>query len=81
MSINLNSSCSTGATENPSVPSPAEAGGDFPADPQSLDWHAVPYEQRTEQELYERARKLRIPGRSKMNKQQLIEALRKPQWS
>jgi hypothetical protein len=26
----------------PSVPSPAEAGGDFPADPQSLDWHAVP---------------------------------------
>lgn len=35
-----------------------------------------PYEVRTKDELYNRAKQLNIKGRSKMNKQQLIEALR-----
>ncbi len=35
------------------------------------------YEDRTRQELYEVARKKKIPGRSKMGKWDLIEAIRK----
>ena len=46
-------------------PSPSKKGGQAP-----------PYEQRTKQELYRQAQDLDIPGRSKMNKQQLIDALR-----
>jgi hypothetical protein len=34
-------------------------------------------EQRTKEELYNRAKELGIEGRSKMNKQQLAEAIRK----
>lgn len=34
------------------------------------------YEERTKQELYEKAQKVGIKGRSKMNKDELIEALR-----
>lgn len=34
------------------------------------------YEERTKDELYEQAKKVGISGRSKMNKKQLIEALR-----
>lgn len=37
---------------------------------------AAPYEERTKEELYQQAKKIGIEGRSKMNKQQLIEALR-----
>ncbi|MCB0323831.1 MAG: Rho termination factor N-terminal domain-containing protein, partial [Bdellovibrionales bacterium] len=35
-----------------------------------------PYEERTRDELYERARELNIEGRSQMSKEELIEALR-----
>lgn len=34
------------------------------------------YEDRTKQELYEKAKQVGIPGRSKMSKQELIYALR-----
>jgi len=34
------------------------------------------YEERTKQELYEKAQNVGIKGRSKMNKDELIEALR-----
>jgi hypothetical protein len=34
------------------------------------------YEERTKQELYEKAQQVGIKGRSKMNKAELIEALR-----
>ncbi|WP_297097469.1 Rho termination factor N-terminal domain-containing protein [uncultured Draconibacterium sp.] len=34
------------------------------------------YEERTKKELYEKARHVGIKGRSKMNKEELIEALR-----
>ena len=37
---------------------------------------AVPYEERTKEELYEQAKDIGIDGRSKMNKQELIDALR-----
>lgn len=37
---------------------------------------AKPYEQRTKEELYDQAKKIGIEGRSKMNKEELIEALR-----
>ncbi|KYG75104.1 Rho termination factor [Roseivirga ehrenbergii] len=37
---------------------------------------AKPYEERTKSELYEKAKQVGIDGRSKMNKQQLIDALR-----
>lgn len=35
------------------------------------------YEDRTKQDLYEQAKQVGIEGRSKMSKQELIEALRK----
>jgi hypothetical protein len=35
-----------------------------------------PYEERTKKELYEQAKKVGIEGRSNMNKQELIDALR-----
>ena len=38
--------------------------------------HAEPYEHRTKDELLDRAREIGIDGRSKMNKGELIEALR-----
>jgi len=38
--------------------------------------HAEKYEERTFDELYEQAQKVGIEGRSKMNKAELIEALR-----
>lgn len=38
--------------------------------------HADPYEQRTKDELYERARELGIDGRSSMTKDELVDALR-----
>jgi len=34
------------------------------------------YEDRTRKELYEKAKEVGIPGRSKMNKRELIKALR-----
>lgn len=37
---------------------------------------AEPYEERTKKELYEQAKELEIVGRSKMNKKELIKALR-----
>ena len=37
---------------------------------------ASDYEDRTKEELYEQAKKIGIDGRSQMNKQELIEALR-----
>ena len=37
---------------------------------------AEPYEERTKEELYERAKELDIEGRSEMTKEELIEALR-----
>lgn len=38
--------------------------------------YADPYEQRTKDELYERARQLGIDGRSSMTKDELVDALR-----
>ncbi|KQC34383.1 MULTISPECIES: Rho termination factor N-terminal domain-containing protein [Nonlabens] len=37
---------------------------------------AKKYEDRTKEDLYQQAKKVGIDGRSKMNKQELIEALR-----
>lgn len=37
---------------------------------------AKPYEERTKDDLYEQAKKVGIAGRSKMNKKELITALR-----
>ncbi|PKA97272.1 Rho termination factor-like protein [Flavobacteriaceae bacterium MAR_2009_75] len=37
---------------------------------------AKPYEERTKDELYQQAKDIGIPGRSKMNKEELISALR-----
>ena len=37
---------------------------------------ALPYEQWTKEELYERAREVGIEGRSEMDKEELIDALR-----
>jgi hypothetical protein len=37
---------------------------------------APPYEERTKEELYQKAREIRIEGRSGMSKSELIKALR-----
>lgn len=37
---------------------------------------AEPYEERTKEELYEKAKQIGIEGRSDMNKKELIKALR-----
>lgn len=37
---------------------------------------AEKYEERTKQDLYEKAKQVGIPGRSKMSKNELIDALR-----
>ncbi|WP_209404122.1 Rho termination factor N-terminal domain-containing protein [Pseudozobellia sp. WGM2] len=37
---------------------------------------AKPYEKRSKDELYQQAKDIGIPGRSKMNKEELISALR-----
>lgn len=38
--------------------------------------HGEPYEERTKDELLERAKEVGIDGRSKMNKSELVDALR-----
>lgn len=45
----------------------------------SKDQDSRPYEERTRGQLYEIARELEIEGRSKMDKDQLIRAIRKLQ--
>lgn len=40
------------------------------------DHNPTPYEERSRDQLYQLAKKLEIPGRSKMDKEQLINALR-----
>ena len=52
------------AQANP-VQKPSQTGGE-----------EGPYENRTLDELFGQAKKLRIPGRSGMNKEELIDALR-----
>lgn len=42
---------------------------------------ASDYEERTKDELYKRAQELEIEGRSKMNKDELINALRDSKYS
>lgn len=49
------------------TPDSAQKGGKHP-----------PYEEWSRDDLYNQARKVGIDGRSKMNKNQLIQALRKP---
>lgn len=44
--------------------------------PSQKGGHAAPYENWTRDELYDRASELDIDGRSDMNKDELIEALR-----
>jgi hypothetical protein len=51
----------------------AKAGG---VDVSSKGGHAKSYEDRTKEELEERARELGIEGRSQMSKDELIDALR-----
>ena len=46
------------------------------ANSNSIDHNSTPYEERTKEELYEQAKELDINDRSKMNKEELIEALR-----
>ncbi len=40
------------------------------------NYNSKPYEERTKAELYKQAQRVEIVGRSKMNKEELIEALR-----
>lgn len=54
----------------------ANASADPERDPQKKGGKAPPYEKWTRDELYERAKEIGIEGRSKMTKQELIEALR-----
>ncbi|MGD1839664.1 MAG: Rho termination factor N-terminal domain-containing protein [Thermonemataceae bacterium] len=46
------------------------------ANTENPDYDSTPYEDRTKEALYEKAREVGIEGRSKMTKQALIEALR-----
>ncbi|MDF1755160.1 MAG: hypothetical protein P1U89_20395 [Verrucomicrobiales bacterium] len=41
-----------------------------------MDYDSTPYEERTREELYQKAKEVGIEGRSKMDKAGLIEALR-----
>ena len=52
----------------PGSPKPPDAG--------KKGGKAAKYEDRTKKELYDKAKEVGIPGRSKMNKQELIRALR-----
>ncbi len=44
--------------------------------PSKKGGHAKPYEDRTKDELYQKAKEVGIDGRSKMSKDELIDALR-----
>ena len=46
------------------------------ANTENPDYNSTPYEERSRNQLYQLAKKLEIPGRSKMDKEQLIKALR-----
>lgn len=54
----------------------ANAQANKQMNPSEKGGHAKAYEQRTKSELYKQAQSLGIDGRSSMNKQQLIDALR-----
>lgn len=47
------------------------------ANSSKIDYNSTPYEERTKAELYQKAKEIGIDGRSKMNKKELIKALRK----
>lgn len=42
----------------------------------NIDYNSTPYDERTKDELYKQAKELEIAGRSKMTKDELMEALR-----
>jgi hypothetical protein len=46
------------------------------ANTENPDYDSTPYEERTKEELYEKAAEVGIEGRSKMDKSELIKALR-----
>ncbi|MGB6037764.1 MAG: Rho termination factor N-terminal domain-containing protein [Cryomorphaceae bacterium] len=46
------------------------------ANTKNPDYDSTPYEERTKEELYEKAEEVGIEGRSKMDKAELIKALR-----
>ena len=46
------------------------------ANSKNPDSNSTPYEERSKEDLYKKAKKVGIEGRSKMNKSQLISALR-----
>ncbi len=46
------------------------------ANSKHINYNSTPYEERTKKELYDQAKELEIPGRSKMDKEDLIDALR-----
>ncbi|MEO0360647.1 MAG: Rho termination factor N-terminal domain-containing protein [Pseudomonadota bacterium] len=54
----------------------ANAQADPDRDPSKKGGKAPPYEEWTYDELYDRAQELEVDGRSKMSKDELIEALR-----
>lgn len=46
------------------------------ANTKNLDYDSTPYEERSRDQLYKKAKELNIKGRSRMTKEELIEALR-----